>query len=212
MRAHLLGDLNDIYFEIFDYFMTNFLHTHSWLNWVDEVGLKEKPEDTRYIKNITSKWDPKNQECEKIYIFRESSSPLSIIYFLYSNPIIIDRDISVPKRARTRSRSAVRTSNCDVRSPYQRPTSVWAKDWIPNFAIIGNYRLGHEQGSHSLEAWLCEPNCTFIEMYLRHGTPVLQSPLIPGFTVFMALILSCGGIGDLNTNSKNKIHSSCMYM
>ena len=34
---------------------------NSWLNWVDEdddedeVGLKEKPEDTRYIKNITSK-------------------------------------------------------------------------------------------------------------------------------------------------------------
>ena len=33
-----------------------------WLNWVDEdddehdeVGLKEKPEDTRYIKKITSK-------------------------------------------------------------------------------------------------------------------------------------------------------------
>ena len=38
-----------------------FLRTHSWLNWVDEdddedeVGLKEKPEDTRYIKKITSK-------------------------------------------------------------------------------------------------------------------------------------------------------------
>ena len=36
--------------------MTTFLHTHSWLNWVDEnddeVGLKEKPEDTRYIKKI----------------------------------------------------------------------------------------------------------------------------------------------------------------
>ena len=37
-----------------------FLHTHSWLNWVDEddedeVGLKEKSEDTRYIKKITSK-------------------------------------------------------------------------------------------------------------------------------------------------------------
>ena len=42
-------------------FTTTFLHTHSWLNWVDEdddedeVGLKEKPEDTRYIKKITSK-------------------------------------------------------------------------------------------------------------------------------------------------------------
>ena len=34
-------------------FTTTFLHNHSWLNWVDddddqdEVGLKEKPEDTR---------------------------------------------------------------------------------------------------------------------------------------------------------------------
>ena len=38
-------------------FMTTFLHIHSWLNWVDkdDVGLKEKPEDTRYITNITSK-------------------------------------------------------------------------------------------------------------------------------------------------------------
>ena len=43
-------------------FMTTFLRAHSWLNWVDEdddehdeVGLKEKPEDTRYIKKITSK-------------------------------------------------------------------------------------------------------------------------------------------------------------
>ena len=45
----------------FDFFTTTFLHTHSWLNWVDEdddedeVGLKEKSEDTRYIKKITSK-------------------------------------------------------------------------------------------------------------------------------------------------------------
>ena len=37
------------------------LTTHYWLNWVnedddeDEFGLKEKPEDTRYIKKITSK-------------------------------------------------------------------------------------------------------------------------------------------------------------
>ena len=35
--------------------MTTFLRAHSWLNWVDEdddeVGLKEKPEDTRYICN-----------------------------------------------------------------------------------------------------------------------------------------------------------------
>ena len=33
--------------------MTTFLYTYFWLNWVDEddeVGLKEKPEDTRYIE------------------------------------------------------------------------------------------------------------------------------------------------------------------
>ena len=42
-------------------FTTTFLDTHSWLNWVDEdddedeVGLEEKPEDTRYIKKSTSK-------------------------------------------------------------------------------------------------------------------------------------------------------------
>ena len=47
-------------FDCIECFTTTFLHTHSWLNWVnedddeDEVGLKEKPEDT-YIKNITSK-------------------------------------------------------------------------------------------------------------------------------------------------------------
>ena len=51
-------------FLIFDFiecFTTTFLRAHSWLNWVDEdddedeVGLKEIPEDTRYIKKITSK-------------------------------------------------------------------------------------------------------------------------------------------------------------
>ena len=47
--------------ECIECFTTTFLHTHSWINWVDEddnedqVGLKEKPEDTRYIKKITSK-------------------------------------------------------------------------------------------------------------------------------------------------------------
>ena len=47
--------------DFFECFTTTFLRTHSWLNWVDEdddedeVGLKEKPEDTRYIKKITSK-------------------------------------------------------------------------------------------------------------------------------------------------------------
>ena len=39
--------------------LLNVLHTHSWQNWIDEdddeVGLKEKPLDTRYIKKITSK-------------------------------------------------------------------------------------------------------------------------------------------------------------
>ena len=49
-----------LFYFIEFYFTTTFLRTHSWLNWVDEdddedeVGLKEKPEDTRYIKNITS--------------------------------------------------------------------------------------------------------------------------------------------------------------
>ena len=53
--------MHKIDFDFIKYFMTTFLHTHSWLNWVDEddeedeVGLKEKPEDTRYIKKITSK-------------------------------------------------------------------------------------------------------------------------------------------------------------
>ena len=48
-------------FNFIECFITTFLRAHSWLNWVDEdddedeVSLKEKPEDTRYIKNITSK-------------------------------------------------------------------------------------------------------------------------------------------------------------
>ena len=37
---------------------TTFLHTHSWLDWIDEA----EPEDTRYIKKITSKY-PKYREC-----------------------------------------------------------------------------------------------------------------------------------------------------
>ena len=43
-------------FDFIECVTTTILHTHSWLNWVDEdddedeVGLKEKPEDTRYIK------------------------------------------------------------------------------------------------------------------------------------------------------------------
>ena len=50
-----------VLFYFIECFTTTFLHAHSWLNWVDEdddedeVGLKEKPEDTRYIKKITSK-------------------------------------------------------------------------------------------------------------------------------------------------------------
>ena len=51
-----------IWFDFIECFTTTFLRAHSWLNWVDEdddehdeVGLKEKPEDTRYIKKITSK-------------------------------------------------------------------------------------------------------------------------------------------------------------
>ena len=51
-----------IRFYFIECFTTTFLRAHSWLNRVDEdddehdeVGLKEKPEDTRYIKKITSK-------------------------------------------------------------------------------------------------------------------------------------------------------------
>ena len=52
-----------ILFDFIECFTITFLRAHSWLNWVDEdddehhdeVGLKEKPEDTRYIKKITSK-------------------------------------------------------------------------------------------------------------------------------------------------------------
>ena len=44
--------LATITFDFIDFFTTTVLRTHSWLNWVDkdddEVGLKEKPEDTRY--------------------------------------------------------------------------------------------------------------------------------------------------------------------
>ena len=52
-------------FDFIECFTTTFLRTHSWLNWVDEdddedeVGLKEKPEDTRYIKKITTLYDKK---------------------------------------------------------------------------------------------------------------------------------------------------------
>ena len=48
-------------FDFIECFTTTFLCAHSWLNWVgedddeDEVGLKEMPEDTRYIKKIISK-------------------------------------------------------------------------------------------------------------------------------------------------------------
>ena len=54
-------DRYHLWFDFIECFTTTFLRAHSWLNWVDEdddedeVGLKEKPEDTRYIKNITSK-------------------------------------------------------------------------------------------------------------------------------------------------------------
>ena len=59
---HLYGNICISYiFDFIECFTTTFLRAHSWLNWVDEdddehdeVGLKEKPEDTRYIKKITS--------------------------------------------------------------------------------------------------------------------------------------------------------------
>ena len=53
--------------------MTTFLHAHSWLNWVvedddeDEVGLKEKPEDTRlnfpYTRSILGLCQSKLFQC-----------------------------------------------------------------------------------------------------------------------------------------------------
>ena len=64
MQSLLYWDpyLDQIHFDFIECFTTTFLRAHSWLNWVDEdddehdeVGLKEKPEDTRYIKKITSK-------------------------------------------------------------------------------------------------------------------------------------------------------------
>ena len=63
----LLFDKMSFYIYGFDFiecFTTTFLLAHSWLNWVDdddddddedEFGLKEKPEDTRYIKKTTLK-------------------------------------------------------------------------------------------------------------------------------------------------------------
>ena len=64
-RGNMYSVVYWIYILIFDFiecFTTTFLRAHSWLNWVDEdddehdeVGFKEKPEDTRYIKKITSK-------------------------------------------------------------------------------------------------------------------------------------------------------------
>ena len=58
---HTMGYWVFVSFIFIECFTTTFLRAHSWLNWVDEdddedeVGLKEKPEDTRYIKKITSK-------------------------------------------------------------------------------------------------------------------------------------------------------------
>ena len=54
--------MTDFHFETFDFiecFTTTFLRAHSWLNWVDEdddedeVGLKEKPEDTRSTSELS---------------------------------------------------------------------------------------------------------------------------------------------------------------
>ena len=61
-NTRTLSLLCKVDFDFIECFTTTFLRAHSWLNWVnedddehDEVGLKEKPEDTRYIKKITSK-------------------------------------------------------------------------------------------------------------------------------------------------------------
>ena len=57
----ILEGFRNMWFDFIECFTTTFLRAHSWLNWVDEdddedeVGVKEKPEDTRYIKKITSK-------------------------------------------------------------------------------------------------------------------------------------------------------------
>ena len=57
----LCTDIIYLFIYFIECFTTTFLRAHSWLNWVDEdddedeVGLKEKPEDTRYIKKSTSK-------------------------------------------------------------------------------------------------------------------------------------------------------------
>ena len=60
IERHLASYKNWTFLQIdfIECFTTTFLRAHSWLNCVDdedEVGLKEKPEDTRYIKKITSK-------------------------------------------------------------------------------------------------------------------------------------------------------------
>ena len=39
------------------------------MRMIGEVALKEKPEDTRNIKKITSKWDPKHRECGQRTLF-----------------------------------------------------------------------------------------------------------------------------------------------
>ena len=61
-QSHQVAALGRLWvdFDCIECFTTTFLRAHSWLNWVDEddddeVGVKEKPEDTRYIKKITSK-------------------------------------------------------------------------------------------------------------------------------------------------------------
>ena len=61
-REEYIFSLGWFWFDFIECFTTTFLRAHSWLNWVDEdddehdeVGLKETPEDTRYIKKITSK-------------------------------------------------------------------------------------------------------------------------------------------------------------
>ena len=59
---HVIYTIHQVqWFDFIECFTTTFLRAHSWLDWVDEdddedeVGLKEKPEDTRYINKITSK-------------------------------------------------------------------------------------------------------------------------------------------------------------
>ena len=65
-------------------FTNTFLHTHSWLNWVEEDDwwwwgwIERKAKNTIYIKKTTSKWVQKHRECGKNTLFPTTwTMPLS---------------------------------------------------------------------------------------------------------------------------------------